>query len=161
MLCYGFICSLPYQDVALLIADELHLLGGPEGPTLEVVVSRMRYISSQLEKKVSYPRITNVSVGGWRSIFVLPASPGSLTAFSRVSPAFCNVESRCCAACFLWGGRAVGKTGLACSLHQPHSTSTAVVLQMITTCGARVYVVVVVLFCFFFVLLQTKWFTKW
>ncbi|CAM9812570.1 unnamed protein product [Ectocarpus sp. 6 AP-2014] len=39
------------QDVALLIADELHLLGGPEGPTLEVVVSRMRYISSQLEKK--------------------------------------------------------------------------------------------------------------
>lgn len=40
------------QNVALLIADELHLLGGPEGPTLEVVVSRMRYISSQLEKKV-------------------------------------------------------------------------------------------------------------
>lgn len=39
--------------MALLIADELHLLGGPEGPTLEVVVSRMRYISSQLEKKVS------------------------------------------------------------------------------------------------------------
>lgn len=42
------------QDVALLIADELHLLGGPEGPTLEVVVSRMRYISSQLEKKVGW-----------------------------------------------------------------------------------------------------------
>ena len=38
--------------MSLLIADELHLLGGPEGPTLEVVVSRMRYISSQLEKKV-------------------------------------------------------------------------------------------------------------
>ncbi|CAN0124459.1 unnamed protein product, partial [Discosporangium mesarthrocarpum] len=39
------------QDVALLVADELHLLGGPEGPTLEVVISRMRYISSQTEKK--------------------------------------------------------------------------------------------------------------
>lgn len=51
------------QNVALLIADELHLLGGPEGPTLEVVVSRMRYISSQLEKKV----------GGFTSLLMLAA----------------------------------------------------------------------------------------
>ena len=36
------------QEVSLLILDELHLIGGPAGPTLEVVASRARYISSQL-----------------------------------------------------------------------------------------------------------------
>jgi len=58
------------QDVSLFIVDELHLLGGPEGPTLEVVVSRTRYISSQLERRV---RIVGLSaslanakdVGDW------------------------------------------------------------------------------------------------
>ncbi len=38
------------KDVALFIADELHLIGGPKGPTLEVICSRMRYISSQQDK---------------------------------------------------------------------------------------------------------------
>lgn len=38
------------QGVALLVVDELHLIGGPKGPVLEVCVSRMRYVSSQLEK---------------------------------------------------------------------------------------------------------------
>jgi pre-mRNA-splicing helicase BRR2 len=33
--------------VSLLIFDELHLLGGEHGPTLEVVISRMRYIGSE------------------------------------------------------------------------------------------------------------------
>mmetsp|Transcript_3106 Transcript_3106/g.7162 ORF Transcript_3106/g.7162 Transcript_3106/m.7162 type:complete len:2217 (+) Transcript_3106:149-6799(+) len=40
------------QNVSLFIADELHLIGGAVGPTLEVVTSRMRYISSQLEKPI-------------------------------------------------------------------------------------------------------------
>jgi pre-mRNA-splicing helicase BRR2 len=40
------------QSVALFIADELHLIGGEHGPTLEVAVSRMRYISSQTEKPI-------------------------------------------------------------------------------------------------------------
>ncbi|KAH8056972.1 hypothetical protein JL722_7195 [Aureococcus anophagefferens] len=40
------------QGIALFVADELHCLGSPEGPTLEVVVSRTRYMSSQLEKPV-------------------------------------------------------------------------------------------------------------
>jgi pre-mRNA-splicing helicase BRR2 len=40
------------QNVALYIADELHLLGGSEGPTLEIVVSRARYVASQLDRKV-------------------------------------------------------------------------------------------------------------
>ena len=40
------------QNVALFIADELHLIGGAVGPTMEVVTSRMRYISSQLDKPI-------------------------------------------------------------------------------------------------------------
>ena len=32
--------------------DELHLIGGQGGPILEVGVSRMRYIASQVENKI-------------------------------------------------------------------------------------------------------------
>ncbi|CAN4101060.1 unnamed protein product [Withania somnifera] len=39
------------QQVSLFIIDELHLIGGQGGPILEVIVSRMRYISSQVENK--------------------------------------------------------------------------------------------------------------
>eukprot|EP00743_Colponemidia_sp_Colp-15_P003837 GILK01004141.1.p1 GENE.GILK01004141.1~~GILK01004141.1.p1 ORF type:complete len:2133 (-),score=509.56 GILK01004141.1:241-6198(-) len=35
------------QAVTLFIVDELHLIGGEPGPVLEVIVSRMRYISAQ------------------------------------------------------------------------------------------------------------------
>jgi len=38
------------DKVKLLVADEMHLVGGGgQGPTLEVVVSRTRYIANQLE----------------------------------------------------------------------------------------------------------------
>ena len=37
------------QSVALLIVDELHLIGAEPGPVLEVVISRMRYIASQTD----------------------------------------------------------------------------------------------------------------
>ncbi|CAI9118155.1 OLC1v1019682C1 [Oldenlandia corymbosa var. corymbosa] len=40
------------QQVSLFIVDELHLIGGHGGPVLEVIVSRMRYINSQLENKI-------------------------------------------------------------------------------------------------------------
>ncbi|XP_065353810.1 U5 small nuclear ribonucleoprotein 200 kDa helicase [Cloeon dipterum] len=40
------------QSVQLFIVDELQLLGGDDGPVLEVVCSRMRFISSQLEKQI-------------------------------------------------------------------------------------------------------------
>ncbi|KAF7817694.1 DExH-box ATP-dependent RNA helicase DExH12 [Senna tora] len=40
------------QQVSLFIIDELHLIGGQGGPVLEVIVSRMRYISSQVENKI-------------------------------------------------------------------------------------------------------------
>ncbi|XP_049856999.1 putative U5 small nuclear ribonucleoprotein 200 kDa helicase [Schistocerca gregaria] len=40
------------QNIQLFIVDELQLIGGEDGPTLEVVCSRMRYISSQIEKQI-------------------------------------------------------------------------------------------------------------
>ncbi|XP_057950653.1 DExH-box ATP-dependent RNA helicase DExH14 isoform X2 [Malania oleifera] len=40
--------------VGLMILDEIHLLGADRGPILEVIVSRMRYISSQTERVVRF-----------------------------------------------------------------------------------------------------------
>ncbi|KPJ21168.1 Putative U5 small nuclear ribonucleoprotein 200 kDa helicase [Papilio machaon] len=40
------------QNVSLVIVDALQLLGGEEGPVLEVVCSRMRYISSQIGRPI-------------------------------------------------------------------------------------------------------------
>ncbi|KAL5077954.1 hypothetical protein RYX36_016938 [Vicia faba] len=40
--------------VGLIILDEIHLLGADRGPILEVIVSRMRYISSQTERSVRF-----------------------------------------------------------------------------------------------------------
>jgi activating signal cointegrator complex subunit 3 len=34
------------KNVALIILDEIHLLGEERGPVLEVIVSRMRFLSS-------------------------------------------------------------------------------------------------------------------
>lgn len=36
------------QDVGLVVIDEIHMLGQDRGPILEVIVSRMRYISSKI-----------------------------------------------------------------------------------------------------------------
>ena len=45
--------SLKYvTDVSCIIVDEIHLLGGDRGPILEVIVSRMNYISSQRDQKI-------------------------------------------------------------------------------------------------------------
>lgn len=40
------------QNVDLFIIDELHLIGGDNGPTLEIITSRMRYIASQVDRKI-------------------------------------------------------------------------------------------------------------
>ncbi|KAI5074534.1 hypothetical protein GOP47_0010495 [Adiantum capillus-veneris] len=40
------------QQVSLFIVDEFHLIGGQVGPVLEVIVSRMRYISSRNESPI-------------------------------------------------------------------------------------------------------------
>ncbi|KAH9722142.1 DExH-box ATP-dependent RNA helicase DExH14 [Citrus sinensis] len=42
------------KKVGLMILDEIHLLGAERGPILEVIVSRMRYISSQTERAVRF-----------------------------------------------------------------------------------------------------------
>ncbi|KAL6536932.1 hypothetical protein OROHE_012516 [Orobanche hederae] len=39
------------QYISLFMVDELHLIGGQGGPVLEVVVSRMRFINSQLKNR--------------------------------------------------------------------------------------------------------------
>ncbi len=38
------------QSVDLFICDEIHLVGGNQGPVMEVICSRMRYISEQMAK---------------------------------------------------------------------------------------------------------------
>ncbi|XP_076912670.1 DExH-box ATP-dependent RNA helicase DExH12-like [Bidens hawaiensis] len=38
------------QQVSLFIVDELHLIGGQNGPVLEAIVSRMRYIANHCQK---------------------------------------------------------------------------------------------------------------
>eukprot|EP00210_Caulerpa_lentillifera_P005576 g5333.t1 len=40
------------QNIDVFIVDELHLIGGIKGPIIEVITSRMRYIASELEKKI-------------------------------------------------------------------------------------------------------------
>ncbi|XP_074325952.1 DExH-box ATP-dependent RNA helicase DExH12-like [Apium graveolens] len=40
------------REVGLFIVDELHLIGGQGGPILEVIVSRMRYIASEVDYKI-------------------------------------------------------------------------------------------------------------
>ena len=58
------------QNISLYIADELHLLGAKEGPVLEVVLSRARYVASQLELPcrivgLSSPISNARDVGDW------------------------------------------------------------------------------------------------
>ncbi|KAJ3337146.1 activating signal cointegrator 1 complex subunit [Gonapodya sp. JEL0774] len=40
------------QSVSLVIIDEIHLLGGDRGPVLEVIVSRLNYISAHTDKPI-------------------------------------------------------------------------------------------------------------
>lgn len=40
------------QNVNLFIADDLQLLGGESGPVYEIIASRMRYMSSQIQKPI-------------------------------------------------------------------------------------------------------------
>jgi len=51
----------PIQDVGLFIVDELQLIAGRAGPTIEVIVSRMRYMAAQLGPEKSQLRILGLS----------------------------------------------------------------------------------------------------
>uniref|UniRef100_A0A0E0KAG9 RNA helicase n=1 Tax=Oryza punctata TaxID=4537 RepID=A0A0E0KAG9_ORYPU len=48
------VTQLGKKMVGLMILDEIHLLGADRGPILEVIVSRMRYISSQTERSIRF-----------------------------------------------------------------------------------------------------------
>lgn len=58
------------QNVSLHIFDDLHLLGSADGPTLEIVISRARYMASQLEKNLRFVCLSSSlanakDVGDW------------------------------------------------------------------------------------------------
>ncbi|XP_067928050.1 U5 small nuclear ribonucleoprotein 200 kDa helicase-like [Watersipora subatra] len=55
------------QNVDLFIVDELHLLAETGGPVLEVITSRMRYISSQIKKNIRIVALS-VSIGNVKDI---------------------------------------------------------------------------------------------
>ena len=42
------------QKIGLIVFDEIHLLGQDRGPVIEVIVSRMNYISQKLTKKIRF-----------------------------------------------------------------------------------------------------------
>lgn len=42
------------SDVALVVIDEIHLLGQDRGPVIEVIISRMRYIAEQTGNNVRF-----------------------------------------------------------------------------------------------------------
>lgn len=51
------------QQVSLMIFDELHFLGGELGPSMEVVISRTRYISGQLQSGDGISGIRVIGLG--------------------------------------------------------------------------------------------------
>ncbi|PAV56692.1 hypothetical protein WR25_04976 isoform F [Diploscapter pachys] len=58
------------QAVKLFVVDDLHMIGSTNGPVLEVICSRMRYMSAQLENSVRIialsSSLTNAKdVGAW------------------------------------------------------------------------------------------------
>jgi len=75
------------QSVALLICDELHLIGGEPGPVLEVVISRMRYISSQTDSKLRIVALsTSLASAKDLAEWVGCASSGIFNFHSNVRP---------------------------------------------------------------------------
>jgi activating signal cointegrator complex subunit 3 len=61
------------QKVGLIIIDEIHLLGEDRGPVLEVIVSRMRYISSRTDRSIRFVGLSTAlanarDLGDWLGI---------------------------------------------------------------------------------------------
>ncbi|KAG0487188.1 hypothetical protein HPP92_009283 [Vanilla planifolia] len=56
--------------VGLMILDEIHLLGADRGPILEVIVSRMRYISSQTERTVRFVGLSTALANARQFLFL-------------------------------------------------------------------------------------------
>jgi len=52
------------QDVALIILDEIHLLGQDRGPVLEVIVSRMNYIAQETSMEIRMVGLSTALANG-------------------------------------------------------------------------------------------------
>ena len=64
------------SEVALVVIDEIHLLGAERGPVIEVIVSRMRYISEQTGNNVRFVGLSTAlanakDVADWMEIHKL------------------------------------------------------------------------------------------
>ena len=61
------------RQVSLVVIDEIHLLGGDRGPILEIIVSRMNYIASQMKESVRIIGMSTacanaVDLGNWLGV---------------------------------------------------------------------------------------------
>ncbi|KFG57293.1 putative activating signal cointegrator 1 complex subunit 3 family 1 ASCC3L1, partial [Toxoplasma gondii RUB] len=61
------------QSIRLLLVDDLHLLNSPVGSTLEICLSRTRYISAQLQRPIRIVAMANSlanakDVGDWLGV---------------------------------------------------------------------------------------------
>jgi activating signal cointegrator complex subunit 3 len=67
------VCVCVHEQVSLLVIDEIHLLGADRGPILEVIVSRMRYITTQTGHNVRFVGLSTAlanarDIGDWLGI---------------------------------------------------------------------------------------------
>jgi replicative superfamily II helicase len=70
------------QRVKLVVMDEIHLLGSERGPTLEVIVSRMRYISTITGRPVRFVGLSTAL-----------ANAHDLASWLGVKPSVCSLSS--------------------------------------------------------------------
>jgi len=83
------------QTVALFILDDAHMIGAENGPVMEIITSRMRYIASQIERPIrivalSSPVANAKDIAGW-----LGVKSGNLFNFSptvRPVPAEIHIQ---------------------------------------------------------------------
>ncbi|KAH9965547.1 putative RNA helicase [Lactifluus volemus] len=73
------------QNIGLLIADEVQQVGGEVGPTYEVVISRMRYVSAQTEVKTRIVAC-GVSLANARDLGEWIAAYLAIGEYSRTRP---------------------------------------------------------------------------
>ncbi|KAG0485407.1 hypothetical protein HPP92_009486 [Vanilla planifolia] len=81
--------------VGLMILDEIHLLGADRGPILEVIVSRMRYISSQTERTVRFVGLSTALANARQFLFLFHlACQTRLTALDLIQLAAADENPR-------------------------------------------------------------------
>jgi pre-mRNA-splicing helicase BRR2 len=61
------------QSVALFILDDAHMIGATNGPVMEIITSRMRYIAAQIERAIrvialSSPVANAKDIAGWLGV---------------------------------------------------------------------------------------------